>query len=229
MLNQKLGKAWKRGLEYSKERSKSHMRQWEALNRCWQLIQQQDPELPKMAMRMRDDVAVAEEFQPFLERPRGMYVPSCESYNGLNDKACIISGVREVQKYFTQPLAMMRQNVSEVLAFHRNRTANPLNPESVLYATMNISGVPIFKQDYFPIKPITMLATKGKAEPTVKMCHVQDPYNLECFAKDLWERIGTNAERIYKDQHWKHYWEAYLCVPFRDDPKKDRAVTCRVR
>eukprot|EP00438_Fugacium_kawagutii_P003574 Skav222551 [mRNA] locus=scaffold2837:261314:262201:- [translate_table: standard] len=197
----------KQGMELSKQRSQSHMRQWEALDRCWQLILARDPMLPNMAMRLRDDAAVAEDFVPFVESmPRGIYVPSCECFEGLNDKACIISGAQEVQKYFTKPLAIMRHEFAEVWAFHQSRTTREINPEGALYAQMVLSDVPIFKQDYFPVHPIALLQATGKK--TIHMCYVRDRLKWMCFDNGLWERISRNAERVIVNKDT----EVYLCV-----------------
>eukprot|EP00438_Fugacium_kawagutii_P001388 Skav209306 [mRNA] locus=scaffold994:249961:251184:+ [translate_table: standard] len=196
---------------YSLKRSKSHMRQWEALDRCWQLILARDPgQVPKMAMRMRDDVAVAEEFVPFVESmPRGIYVPACESWGGLNDKLCIISGAGELQKYFTKPLAMMRHNFSEVMAFQRNRTRNPFNPECALYDTMAMSDVPIFKRGkFFPMRPISILQDIVNPKQKPKMCYVRAGASQGCFSKDLWKRIGLKPENTIAKK--------YICVPALD-------------
>eukprot|EP00438_Fugacium_kawagutii_P018939 Skav232066 [mRNA] locus=scaffold1176:64470:65375:- [translate_table: standard] len=217
MMNTKVHKAGKNQLEYSQERAKSHMRQWEALDRCWQLILARESEqLPTMALRLRDDVAVAEQFVPFVElMPPGIYTPSCESFNGLNDKGCIISGTKEVQKYFTQPLALMRHNFSEVMEYQKNRTINPFSLESVIYDTMALSNVQMYKWNYFPLRPISMLQAMDKEE--TKMCHVRDKHSLGCLDEELWKRIGENAESM---KHGPHQEEMYVCVPALDLPRR---------
>eukprot|EP00438_Fugacium_kawagutii_P035119 Skav218759 [mRNA] locus=scaffold1372:129655:131019:- [translate_table: standard] len=205
LMNEKASrKAGKSPEEYGKERSKSHMRQWEALDRCWQLILARDPEPPKMAMRLRDDSAVMEEFVPPLESMSpGIYAPSCESYHGMNDKGAIISGATEVQKYFTQPLALMRQNFSEVLAFQRSRTSNPFNPESVLFNSMAMSQVAIHNLTHFPILPISMLQASGQA---AKMCYLLNYHRIPCCRAQLWQQLDSQGQHVMANH------EEYLCL-----------------
>eukprot|EP00438_Fugacium_kawagutii_P006397 Skav214730 [mRNA] locus=scaffold2250:510053:511237:+ [translate_table: standard] len=209
----------KRGMELNKHRSQSHMRQWEALDRCWQLILARDPvQVPQMAMRMRDDSAVAEEFVPFVESmPRGIYVPACESWGGANDKVCIISGAREVQKYFTKPLAMMLHNFSDVLDFHQHRTDWPINPESVLQDSMAMSDVPVFTQDYFPIKPVSMLQATANPQPKPKMCYLRASHTEKCFSNELWKRLSDEIIVVSKHDVW-------LCAPALDPFEPQRKL-----
>eukprot|EP00438_Fugacium_kawagutii_P027807 Skav220521 [mRNA] locus=scaffold6435:3307:4668:- [translate_table: standard] len=206
LMNQDLAARAGNPQEYCKKRSKSHMRQWEALDRCWQLILARDPEQPpNMAMRLRDDSAVMEEFVPPLESmPPGIYSASCEAWHGINDKGSIISGAEEVQKYFTQPLALMRHNFSKVLAFQSHRTKRAFNPESVLFNTMALSHVAIHNLTDFPILPVSMLQDTFHE---VKMCYLQSEHRLECCTVELWQHLGAQGQHVTANN------DEYLCVP----------------
>ncbi|CAK9113697.1 unnamed protein product, partial [Durusdinium trenchii] len=126
-------------LQGALERARSHMRQWQAMQRCWELMN--NLMLPDIAIRLRDDAAILETFE--LPDSFGVHVPKCADYSGLNDKAAIVVGTGNMLGYFTMPLQFMRFAFDSLVDVQRQRTNAPLNPECVLLHSMMLAQVPV--------------------------------------------------------------------------------------
>jgi len=130
----------------SQTRAKSHVKQWQALHRCWELIQDLHPDY---TIRLRDDDIV---YHPWL--PNGnastLVVPDCASFGGLNDKGALAIGATVAQKYLTAPLQKGVFNFNEVYRLHRlsltvDPKPRPLRPERLLKFVMELENVSVSK------------------------------------------------------------------------------------
>ncbi|CAE7883224.1 unnamed protein product, partial [Symbiodinium microadriaticum] len=80
-------------------RAKSHVKQWQSLHKCWDLIQDLDPDY---TLRLRDDDIVYDTWVPSGTAP-GLVVPKCASFGGVNDKGALAISAPVAKAYLTSP------------------------------------------------------------------------------------------------------------------------------
>ncbi|CAK9027038.1 unnamed protein product [Durusdinium trenchii] len=180
-------------LEGALERARSHVRQWEAMQRCWELMN--NLILPDVAIRLRDDDAILETFE--LPDSFGVHAPSCADCNGLNDKGAIVLGTGNMLGYFTMPLQFMRFAFDSLVDVQRQRTNVPLNPESVLLNSMMLAQVPVQRlgPNEAPILPAKFLTDGDQAH----LCYFQN-YNFRpCIRQEIWTYLSSAGKSIYDD------------------------------
>ena len=126
--------------EYQERRALSHLRQFDAINRCWKMMKNRQSY--DLYARLREDVVFFRSWSPplvWLQRP-GIHVPGCQSWHGLNDKAAFIAGSRSAQIYFEH---LWQRFASEDAQFFHEYDI--FNPETYLHATMDAASVPAYQ------------------------------------------------------------------------------------
>eukprot|EP00928_Gymnodinium_smaydae_P061696 TRINITY_DN45726_c0_g1_i1.p1 TRINITY_DN45726_c0_g1~~TRINITY_DN45726_c0_g1_i1.p1 ORF type:complete len:649 (-),score=76.28 TRINITY_DN45726_c0_g1_i1:119-1990(-) len=125
----------------SKTRARSHVRQWQAFHRCWDVL-----ENPRFSMdymvRVRDDLVLYSKFVPAGSIPR-VVTPACQKWFGLNDKFAFVVGRRAIQAYLQGPLDNMLHRVDDIFEMQRLRNGPRMNPESVLWNTAALISLPV--------------------------------------------------------------------------------------
>ncbi|CAE7767524.1 unnamed protein product, partial [Symbiodinium pilosum] len=183
------------GLEYAKSRAKSHMRQWEAFERCGQLLSGPVSHA-NYTLRMRDDSAVMERFEPrMLQRELlddGFYTPDCAGYGGINDKVALIKGRGAAQTYFSLLLDTMRNRFQEV--HQRLMSENPrhCNPENALKVMLELGLMKITRLQpvALPIMPSKNLRRDG----LTNLCFFNgDEHYRQCMPEHFHERFTSFA------------------------------------
>ncbi|CAJ1433598.1 unnamed protein product [Effrenium voratum] len=161
--------------EAARARAKSHMRQWQVLDRCWQLI---EPYKPKVLLRMRDDTAVLEPYAP-PTLAEGIHVANCNSAGGLCDKFALAMGQDSMRRYLTLPLRLGRNHMEDLIAVQRSRTEERMNPEGVLYNSMSLGNVTVHL-----LNPYTAPFLSAKFVPDANQVRDRNP---RWFQERAWD------------------------------------------
>jgi hypothetical protein len=127
---------------YSRTRFQSHAQQWQAMSRCWDLLAEAGSTKMNYMLRVREDIYFHTPFVPSGASP-GLKVPSCSSYDGLNDQLALAVGPDVARLYLTSPLEKMVSHFDDVLALQRAWTNKSLNPETVLYNVAIMNNISI--------------------------------------------------------------------------------------
>ncbi|CAE7513566.1 unnamed protein product [Symbiodinium natans] len=153
-----------KGVEYANQRAKSHMRQWEALERCGQLLIS-PVNHANYTLRLRDDSAVLEPFVPRLDllEDRALYAPACSRFGGVNDKLALIRGRDTARDYFALSLDMVRHRFNEIheLMVSSMGTRNPEHALKIML-DLNQTMTKHLEADDVPIVPSKNLRRDGK-------------------------------------------------------------------
>lgn len=134
-------------LSYISRRALSHMRQFDAMRRCWNMIQHKRYDL---YARLREDIVFFRRWSPparWMQRP-GIHVPGCQSWHGLNDKAAFIVGGNAARVYYKVAWQKFTSNDTTFLQQH-----NIFNSETFLHAIMDAANIPAYQhcQNDFPL------------------------------------------------------------------------------
>jgi len=166
------------GFEYANHRAQSHMRQWEALERCGQLLISPVSHA-NYTLRLRDDSAVLEPFVPRLDLldESGLYAPACGSFGGVNDKFALMVGRGTAQHYFALSLDMVRHRFDEIHQLMVSSVPRRCNPEHALkiMLDLNQTKTKALEADDAPIVPSKNLRRDGKTYRCIYT--LNDDYN----------------------------------------------------
>mmetsp|Transcript_29868 Transcript_29868/g.55975 ORF Transcript_29868/g.55975 Transcript_29868/m.55975 type:complete len:621 (-) Transcript_29868:307-2169(-) len=199
-----------KGIEYAQSRARSHMRQWEALDRCSELLLHH---FKAFSIRLRDDSAVLEPFVLPAELEEGsIYVPSCAPCGGLNDKFALAVGHDSALKYYTSPLAMMRSNFELIQESQRLRSREPLSPEAVLQNSLDLANISVkrFMPAELPIVPSKFLQAKNGSH---YLCVPAQGENfVECYSDKIWHKLNSRGVQVLSSNH-NFSRPDFLCEP----------------
>ncbi|OLQ11291.1 hypothetical protein AK812_SmicGene4849 [Symbiodinium microadriaticum] len=177
------------GFEYAGHRAQSHMRQWEALERCGQLLISPVSHA-NYTLRLRDDSAILEPFVPRLDLldESGVYAPACSSFGGVNDKFALIVGRGIARHYFALSLDMVRHRFDEIHQLMVSSVPRRCNPEHALKIMFDLSQTKIktLEPDNVPVVPSKNLRRDGKTYQCIYT--LNDDYN-DCIPERSRVRI----------------------------------------
>lgn len=144
-------------------RAKSHVKQWQSLHKCWDLIQDLDPDY---TLRLRDDDIVYDTWVPSGTAP-GLVVPKCASFGGVNDKGALAISAPVAKAYLTSPFEVGVFNFSAVYRLHKQSAETkrqPLRPERLLKFILHLQDVSVEKveMDKAPFLPGHFVQTAGQ-------------------------------------------------------------------
>jgi len=103
------------------------VRQWQALTRCWQAIDA-SARAYDVYIKIREDAILLHPWHPALawQNEEGVHVPSCLSWEGLNDKVAVVIEKDNARNFFLQPALDYFFNYDRLRALSVNdRIRNP--------------------------------------------------------------------------------------------------------
>lgn len=183
---------------YAKTRVKSHTRQWQTLNRCWDQLGQFGFEDMDYLLRIRDDDYILNSFVPSGPAKLGLRVPPCMTCHGMNDRLAMAVGSDAARLYLSSPLDKMRYHFDDVLAKHRARTDETLNPESVQLdvALLNNLSVDPLGADSLSFATARYLSDGSRLFTCVPS------YQRECSANATWDKLVEQTFMVQAEQSW---------------------------
>lgn len=166
------------------ERSRSHIRQWYAHQRCLDMMDRFEKAIKRrynIVMRMREDLHIVRpaDISHLLEnvRRRILVVQRCDSWGGMNDKLVILDRSTAV-RYFTTPLQQFYLHPREML-----NTTGPLsvsNPETFLLKAYRRVGIQVV---YVPAE--TLLGIPVRRTSTATTCFPLGLRSISCLRRQV--------------------------------------------
>jgi len=183
---------------YARTRVKSHTRQWQVLSRCWDQLGQFGFEDMDYLLRIRDDDYILNSFVPSGPANRGLRVPPCMTCHGMNDRLAMAVGNDAARLYLSSPLDKMRYHFDDVLARHRARTDETLNPESVQLdvALLNKLSIDPLGAD------LLSFATARYMSDGSQLFTCVPSYQRECSANATWDKFIARTFAVQANQSW---------------------------
>eukprot|EP00930_Biecheleria_cincta_P092382 TRINITY_DN8226_c0_g1_i1.p1 TRINITY_DN8226_c0_g1~~TRINITY_DN8226_c0_g1_i1.p1 ORF type:complete len:638 (+),score=99.13 TRINITY_DN8226_c0_g1_i1:115-2028(+) len=183
---------------YARTRVKSHTRQWQALDRCWDQLGQFGFEDMDYLLRIRDDDYILNSFVPSGPAKRGLRVPPCMTCHGMNDRLAMAVGSDAARLYLSSPLDKMRYHFGDVLATHRARTDETLNPESVQLDVALLNNLSVDPLDADSLS----FATARYVSDGSQLFTCLPSYQRECSANATWDRLMARSFLVKAEQSW---------------------------
>lgn len=185
----------------SRQRATNHLRQWQTMQRCWQLMIYKRRGPYDMYARLREDSIFMFPWSPPFEwlKEDAVHVPACMAWlHGLNDKAAFVVGFEEAEKYFNGLSRHHSYHFSKLTAMHK-----VVNPESFLYASLLADNITVHQEcpDELPhlvavkisqrsycVKRVAVYPPTGAANGLV---HSSPNGGRSCFQSPTWNRLPT--------------------------------------
>lgn len=194
-----------KGQQRAADRAKSHMRQWEALDRCAQLPW---PDA-KYTMRLRDDDAIMQPFVlPSMLEENTLYAPQCNPCYGLNDKFALAVGRGTADAYFRLPLQTVRSDFDRL-----QQELEPLlhrSPEQVLATVLSMHGIAVKLMDASGL-PILPAKNMRKGSKTYLCYYAGSEGYRDCMSEEITGRLISEGFQIEQsaDYPWHSFPEFY--------------------
>eukprot|EP00928_Gymnodinium_smaydae_P026197 TRINITY_DN20639_c0_g5_i1.p1 TRINITY_DN20639_c0_g5~~TRINITY_DN20639_c0_g5_i1.p1 ORF type:complete len:645 (+),score=65.77 TRINITY_DN20639_c0_g5_i1:63-1937(+) len=160
----------------------SHTIQWQALHRCWDLLQSNAFRMDYM-VRVRDDLVLLSNFLP-SGYVSSVVSPGCDD---LNDKFFSAVGEEAIKVFSQGPLDNMRDRYDDVHNLQTMQSESGAEPESVLWNTAVLANLSVKKLP--PSALSSVVVSKLYRDSSTFECF--DSKWMSCLAPRVRLRIAT--------------------------------------